>query len=368
MIYHGDALEYIQETPGVLRAILDNADQITEDCIKLLKGRKISELYLIGLGSSYHSAKAVHVFLQNLLGIRVYPVCPVDFMDMQKWIRDDALVMGISQQGTSTGVISAMDKVKQENIPVIAVTGEHDTEITRHGDAVLYIECGYEDAGATTKGFTATIFTLLLFGIQLWEEQSNRTDTQRKRSREYLGNLLIEMELNLRKNKNLSEEVAEILSKSTDLMIVSGEKWKYILSEIVLKFSETCRFPVRGFEAEEFMHGLYNAVKADTDFLFLWDEQSDGLEKLYQYYKEKGNTVICMGRGNVPKEQSWCVPQDDKAAFEENDCFSVFKDILLLQEIFVLTSRKRGINLNIPRDPDFHKIMGSKLEIENEEP
>mgnify|MGYP000635806189 CR=1 FL=1 len=29
---------------------------------------------------------------------------------------------------------------------------------------------------------------------------------------------------------------------------------------------------------------------------------------------------------------------------------------------FVLTSRERKIDLNIPKDPDFHKYMGSKLE------
>ena len=28
------------------------------------------------------------------------------------------------------------------------MTGEYDTEITRHADANIYIECGYEDAGA----------------------------------------------------------------------------------------------------------------------------------------------------------------------------------------------------------------------------
>lgn len=367
MIYHGDALSYIEESPKVLLSILESAEQITEDSCRLLEDKEISELYLIGLGSSYHSAKAVCVFLQDLLGIRVYPVCPLDLMGMTSLIRDEAVVLGISQQGTSMGVISAMDKIKKMGIPVIAVTGEHDTEITCHGDAVLYIECGYEDAGATTKGFTATMLTLMMFGIKLWERKKNITDEQKNAYEKYMRNIFTGISHNLEKSREKCEKVADKLVESHDLIILSGNKWKDILSEIVLKFSETCRFPVRGFEAEEFMHGLYNAVNDDTDFMFLWDEGSEGLKKLYQYYRAKGNRIICMGRKDVCKEPKDITSENDNKTLFNIDCFSVFQDILSLQQLFVLTSKKRGINLNIPRDPDFHKIMGSKLENENEE-
>lgn len=367
MIYHSDALTYIKETPQILLSILKSADQITEESRKLLKDKEISELYLVGLGSSYHSAKAVYVFLQDLLGIRVYPVCPLDFMSMRAFIRDGAVVMGISQQGTSTGVISVMDKMQKAGIPVIAVTGEHDTEITRHGDATLYVECGYEDAGATTKGFTATMLTLMIFGMKLWACKNNIADEQKNVYEKYIRNIFTDMSDNLEKNREICEKAADTLAKSHDLVLLAGDRWKDILSEVVLKFSETCRFPVRGFEAEVFMHGLYNAVNDDTDFLFLWDKDSEELKKLYQYYKAKGNKIICMGRNDTDKEQMAVSPENDETIFSNQSCFSVLRDILSVQQLFVLTSKKRGINLNIPKDPDFHKIMGSKLEKENGE-
>lgn len=73
------------------------------------------------------------------------------------------MVTGISQQGTSAAVIKALDDVRERGIVTISMTGEYDTEITRHADANIYIECGYEDAGATTKGFTATVLTLMIW-------------------------------------------------------------------------------------------------------------------------------------------------------------------------------------------------------------
>lgn len=79
------------------------------------------------------------------------------------------MVTGISQQGTSAAVIKALDDVRERGIATISMTGEYDTEITRHADANIYIECGYEDAGATTKGFTATVLTLMIWIIDTAE-------------------------------------------------------------------------------------------------------------------------------------------------------------------------------------------------------
>lgn len=86
------------------------------------------------------------------MGIPVVAVSPINFMEEMEQDLKQALVCGISQQGTSTGVIRAIDYAKKRGCQVLACTGEYNTEIVHHGDAVLYVECGIEDAGATTKG------------------------------------------------------------------------------------------------------------------------------------------------------------------------------------------------------------------------
>lgn len=61
-------------------------------------------------------------------------------------------------------------------------------------------------------------------------------------------------------------EISEKLKDNEDMILISGNKMRSLLLEGILKFSETCRFPVRGYEAEEFMHGMYNAVTSKTNF------------------------------------------------------------------------------------------------------
>ena len=83
--------------------------------------------------------------------------------------------------------------LREKCAAVISVTGEYNTEITRHGNANLYVECGYEDAGATTKGYTATSVHLpdkpcespylLLITCAISECAFNSTDSGSKRCR-----------------------------------------------------------------------------------------------------------------------------------------------------------------------------------------
>lgn len=362
MVYQGDALNYIHETPDILCSILEKEHSILEESRIFLENRNISEIYLTGSGSSYNSAAAVCAFAKKLLGIRVVPVYPTAVLEEIFLIPKDALVLGISQQGTSTAVIHALDEVRRSGIATVSVTGEYDTEITKHSDANVYIECGYEDAGATTKGYTATAATLLLF--MLMEAQAcgklshKEAGLYKKRIEAVIKNINIVLD----ESRMWCERTAEKLKFCENMMILTGSSLKGVLMESVLKFSETCRFPVRGYEAEEFMHGMYNSVTDQVEFLYLFPEEGFELrqmERLFCYYRQQKNSQYAV---NMP--DSHLCPGDMALScrFLRDVDFSLLEYMLPLQLLFVLTSRAKGIDLNFPKDPDFHKYMGSKLE------
>lgn len=368
MIYHGDALEYIGETPDILSRIIEGQASVLQDCGKIfdregIRG-EISEVILTGSGSSYNAAVGASVFAQKLLGIRVTPVYPVTVMEEMDVVSDKALVIGISQQGTSTAVIRALDAAGKKGFCTVAVTGEYETEITRHGEAVLYVECGYEDAGATTKGYTATVLTLFLFFIMAAEKTGRITGMQKAEYISRLRRVTGNMPGILEESFGWCKRTADKLVNSRDLMLITGSSMRASLLEGCLKFSETCRFPVRGYEAEEFMHGIYNAVTEDTDFLYLFP--ADGyekmrMEKLYGYYREKGYRHYAVNLPETACSEGQCANVLCCHFINDPD-FSVLEYMLPQQMLFVLASRARGIDLNLPKDPEFHKYMGSKIE------
>lgn len=255
--------------------------------------------------------------------------------------------IGISQQGTSMSVIRALDMVKQRGLRTIAMTGEYNTEITRHADAVSYIVCGTEDAGATTKGFTATALSLMILGVRyafvrgFLKGDSFRELDQRLRTCIDLMDMIPEQ------MEKFYHAKRDIFKSSRDLFIISDYRSRAIMLECELKFSETCRFPARGRIADSFMHGLYNAVNQDTTFLMLGNDRN--VEKLKEHYLEKGNQVLSIGRKELGSYDA-CMP------------FDLLAYAMATQILFVNLSRDLGINLNIPSDPDFHIKMASKLE------
>ncbi|MDD3138979.1 MAG: SIS domain-containing protein [Lachnospiraceae bacterium] len=356
MIYHGDACQYVLETPDILRNIMEQQNAIFCQCCKLLKQRELSEIYLVGSGSSYHSAIVAADFMKKLLGIPVLTVYPIDFMDEIELASNHALLIGISQQGTSVAVIKAMDKMNEKGGLTISCTGEYDTEITRHAQANIYVECGIEDAGSTTKGYTATAFTLLLLGLHIAKERNLLSEEIWNRYQKQLKDITENISKVIAASIPWCEKQGEDLSKCSDLIILASGQCKKLIPEVVLKFSESCRFPVRGYAAEEFMHGMYNAVNETTQFLYLFageGEEDNRLWKLYEYYQSQHNRQYCI---NVTVEQGLA------ECFTKRTPFSVLELIIPLQILFIHTSRKRGINLNIPKDPDFHKYMQSKIE------
>jgi glucosamine 6-phosphate synthetase-like amidotransferase/phosphosugar isomerase protein len=360
MIYQGDALNYIYETPEILQHILENEQSVLAEAKALVRKAEITEVYITGSGSSYNAAVAAAFTAKKLLGIRATAVYPVTLLEECEFISEKAVVLGISQQGTSMTVIHTLDVIRSRGIPVVSITGEYNTEIIKHGDANIYIECGYEDAGATTKGYTSTVLTLILFLIMLAEDCGKISLQEGNDYRKRIETVIQNMNTVLEDSKTWCNQTVEKIKDCDDLIIISSSNLKSLLLESVLKFSETCRFPVRGYEVDEFMHGMYNAVTERTNLLYLYPASGDELErmeKLFEYYEEKKIIQYAINMQNMSESLLF--------RFLNDPDFSSLEYNLPQQMLFVLTSRARGINLNIPKDPEFHKYMGSKLEQNN---
>lgn len=346
MIYHGDAMKYIQETPKVLREIWRRRDDIFRKSIRVLDGNA-GGIYLMGAGSSYHAAIAAVDFMREVLHREIYALLPEELEGMLGILPGSSVCIGISQQGTSMSVIRTLDKAREYGFRTIAMTGEYDTEITRHGDAVAYIECGIEDAGATTKGFTATVLSLMLLSIRYAFVRGDLKGDSLRELDQCLRKCISHMDTIPELMENYYRDAQNVLRNCRDLFVISDYRSRAVMMECELKFSETCRFPTRGRVADSFMHGLYNAVNQETVFLMLGNDAN--VEKLKKYYQKKGNQVLSIGREKLGDYDA-CVP------------FDLLAYAMATQILFVKLSRDLEIDLNVPSDPDFHKKMASKLE------
>ena len=157
---------YMNEEKCCLQNLLDHKETIraaAERCADL------KALYITAHGSSYNAASAAASFISRIAKVRVYAYTPSSFRYNASSIhaedKEHTVVLGISQTGTSRGVLEALESAA--GFKRIAVTNEKDSPIDAMCDQTLYLGCGEENSNAKTKGYSATLLTLMIFGIEL---------------------------------------------------------------------------------------------------------------------------------------------------------------------------------------------------------
>ena len=291
------------------------------------------------------------------------------------------------------GVFAIMDRTqamtlaREAGFRTLAVTGEEHTPLAACADAEILVPCGEEDAGATTKGYAATVLTLRMLadrvlgrslagtnlpqGAEVAEIPCRDTETRfqdteaRFRDTETLcRNIVVpctnteelyrntetlcrNMERDLRERHSEAMQAAGKIARAEELILIVSDRLTAHLPEITLKFSEMCRISVRGFCADEFVHGIYNSVTDRSSFLFFsYGERSETERRLEAYYRERQHEVIHIGT-------------DCPEGSEGRDGLQIMP---LLMMVCAEAARRKGIDVNVPKDPEFHRTIGSKLE------
>ena len=163
--YFKDMDYYICETPKILLELIDERKDILKDALVQLKEEQ-KELILLGSGSSYTAAQAVKYFLQKMTGKIVTLLYPNNVLHYEILNNSSTAVIGISQSGNSVAAIEAIKKLKKEGYPVIALTQDLSSDTAKNADAVIALSCHEESCGPKTKGYSSTVFLLMLLGLE----------------------------------------------------------------------------------------------------------------------------------------------------------------------------------------------------------
>jgi fructoselysine-6-P-deglycase FrlB-like protein len=338
MIYHGDILDYILETPEVLERVAASETATFTEAVRLVRTKSVRRIVFLGMGSSYNAAYAAAFSERKKYGFRIQVMYPAAFYGLENvFSKEHTLIVGISQQGTSTEVINGVKYACRCGFRTLAVTGEEKTPLAESADEEVIVPIGPEDAGATTKGYVATVFALMrLAEIFLGKESDVRPMS------------VADLCAFMREAFSREAEEASFLARKTalaeELILIISDRMSGHLQEITLKFSEMCRIAVRGYTADEFVHGIYNSVTERSVFLFLMCGEPTLTEKrLKAYYRERGYETLYMEQ---PFLEGW----------------GGLQMMPLLMRLCVMTARMKGIDVNCPADPEFHMKIGSKLE------
>ena len=239
-----------KEDPG--RYIISLDDTVMPPSLKkaLIEDR-IKRIFFIGQGTAGVAALACANILNHYMNNPSYQISDLkasEFSGFQLNEHDaadsmqDALVIAISQSGTTTDTNRTVDMVKERGAYTLAIVNRRDSDITFKVSGVLYTSSGrdIEMSVASTKAFYSQIVAGAVLGLYI-------ATLKKRRNQEFVSNeikQLLELPGHMRKilaGKDAIRDSAEKLAvtKTYWAAVGSGPN-KASADEIRIKLSELC--------------------------------------------------------------------------------------------------------------------------------
>lgn len=343
--------QYIQETPMQLQKIIDGSEKLFANVTK----RGIKRIILTGSGTSYHSGVQMQQLMRVKSGIEVDAYYP--FLITPEFLRgdnNDTLFIGISQGGSSFTTFDAMKIAKDKGCIIGTMAGESDAYLDQIADEIMTVNIGEEHAGAKTKGFYATKLNLLLLAEYIG--LSNGTIDQMQLSNDIKDIVKI---LSVFQNAydgafTWVDTRKDQLAAADNIRVVGPAGLYGDTLESALKLLETCRIPVTGYDFDEFIHGIYNAIDEKSTVFFLDDGTEPRVHKMLEVLSDWTDNLYVVNLSGVN--------DDHHIGYDVNVSgdFETFIFPLVFQIMASILPEVKGIDPSKPKDPQFHMKLGSK--------
>lgn len=219
--------------------ILSNADHIT----------------ILSCGSSWHAGLIAKYYFEELCRIRTTVEYASEFRYRKPVIKEDDVVICISQSGETADTISAIELAKSKGAIVVGVCNVVDSSLARLTDCGVYCRAGTEIGVASTKAFTAQVLVMLLIALWIEQYQNEHILTEyRQIIIDDLRYLSIILEETLKLDRDI-RKLAVKFYKSKNCLYLGREYNFPIALEGALKLKEISYIHAEGYPAAEMKHG-----------------------------------------------------------------------------------------------------------------
>ncbi len=344
-----DILSYIYEQPQVVERVLK---EVPRDLGAIPKIAQAREIFLVGSGTSMNTLVAVEPLLASSGNSSVRIRGPLSFLsELGREHDGDSLAVILSQSGTSTTTIQAVEHARRLGMRTITATAERESPIARISSEILIIPAGPEPVGPKTKGYTAGVLALLLMILG----QTGRVlDAPRFPSE--LSSLIDHCKI-------ACGEMARTF-RGTDFIMVMGQGRHYGTAlEGSLKITEMSGTPAAAFETEEAFHGRFHGLSGKSLAMFVTaspDQQemaSSGAEVL----SGLGVGVYILNLAGGPSSPFDChMPWPAANPLPELDLLSA---IIPFQLLAWHLAREKGIVPEKMRYPGLSQKLGIKTKL-----
>ena len=346
---------YIREGEALLNRLL-NSSNIPFESHKL---SGIKALYVTAHGSSYNAACAVAPIISRLAGIRTYCYTPAAFRfnapSIDHESAKDTWVLGISQTGTSRGVLEAVKLAKDKGFNAVGITAVPDSPISRLCDVTFDLACGEEDSNAKTKGYSSTLTVLMILGAELGRLNKTLSD---KEYQEFYDELRAQVnDINAVTERTLRWCEANRYGIGMDNLYVVGTGINAATAmEGQLKLMETQCVPTMFNDIGEFSHGMHRSLTKHSNVILLNSAEDRELTETTMKYLRKKQIPALM----INAQEESLYPDVINVG-----CYPKTSSVLLIttaiQVISVFVPEINGLDPNRNANNDYTEVTETRV-------
>ena len=266
--YEHFMLKEIHEQPKVVRDTINSvvsdgvvhfdSFNLTDEEIK-----EIDTVYIVACGSAYHVGVAIQYVIESLTSLSVRVELASEFRYREMKLRQNSLVIVISQSGETADTLAALRMSKDRGIKTLGIVNVVGSSIAREADNVFYTLAGPEISVATTKAYSCQLVAGYLLALQFAKSRSEITDERYTELLEAIKAIPDKIEKILVDKERLQWYSTKLINITDSFFIGRGIDYA-IGMEGSLKLKEISYIHSEAYAAGELKHGPISLIEDGT--------------------------------------------------------------------------------------------------------
>ncbi|PVX50741.1 glutamine--fructose-6-phosphate transaminase [Balneicella halophila] len=306
--YEHFMLKEIFEQPNTIANTIfshlsDNDDRIYFEGLEELKKQlsKARRIIIVACGTSWHSGLIGEYLIEELARVPVEVEYASEFRYRNPIVREDDIVLAISQSGETADTLAALRYSKEQGATTFAVCNVYGSSMARECDFTAYTYAGVEIGVASTKAFTAQVAVLTMLAIAMGVENNILDDNRAVALITELRHIPELVEKTLQTDKAIEKIAKEFLDVNSFLYLGRGINFPIAL-EGALKLKEISYIHAEGYPAAEMKHGPIAMIDESLPTLIVGTNEAF-YEKIVSNAQEvkarKGTIVAVVNEGDT---------------------------------------------------------------------
>ncbi|EAY24766.1 glutamine--fructose-6-phosphate transaminase (isomerizing) [Microscilla marina] len=319
---------------------------LTEYFNRLMSADRIM---IVACGTSWHAGLVAEYLFEEFARVPVEVEYASEFRYRNPVIRENDVVIAISQSGETADTLAAIELAKSKGAIIFGVCNVVGASIPRATQAGAYIHAGPEIGVASTKAFTGQITVLTMMALMLAHRKGTISESKFREFLAELEKIPAKVEQALKLNDQI-KYISDVFKDARNFLYL-GRGYNFpVALEGALKLKEISYIHAEGYPAAEMKHGPIALIDEEMPVVFIATADSS-YEKVVSNIQEvkarRGKVIAIVTEGDTQiKNIADHVIEIPKTPEALTPLISVIPLQLLSYHVAVM----RGCNVDQPRN------------------